>query len=106
MESLDQLYADMLHRGFLVLQQALDANDVAWARAEVELLHNIPGLIGEQNLQRHRYFWLQERMHYLAWIESSGHSLAKSRMTVYYAPVWQEMEPLYNELLSTASPQV
>ena len=105
MESLDPLYAEMLHRGFIVLRQALEAKDEPWINAEIELLHNVPSLIGEANIHRHRYFWTAERDHYMAWITNSGSAQAKSRMITYYVPLWKEMEPLVAELLSTAAPQ-
>lgn len=102
MESLDQLYVDLLHRGMTVLMQALDAQDLAWASAEVELLHNVPSLIGEGNAQRHQYFWEQERAAYQAWVDAHGSREAKSRMSVYYAPIWKEMAPIMAELVSAA----
>ncbi len=60
--------------------------------AELELLHNIPSLLGEENIERHRYFWFKERTHYLEWLTSNGSAEAQSRMRTFYEPIWQEME--------------
>jgi hypothetical protein len=92
MTKLDDLYRQFLQFGFVVLRQALDAHDSEWMTAEVELLHNVPSLIGEKNPSRHRYFWDQERTAYLDWVRAPGRELQKSRMATYYEPLWKEME--------------
>jgi hypothetical protein len=94
MNALDQLYARMLQLGFVVLQQAVDSGDADWVRAEVALLHNVPTLLGEENLERHRYFWEHERELYLEWLREHGTADAESRMRTYYQPLWEDMEPL------------
>ena len=102
METIHQHYARFLELGFLVLRQAIDARDWEWANAERELLHNVPSLLDEPNVERHRYFWVHERQHYLDWINRRGGE-PRSRMLTYYAPLWTEMEPAMQELLSTPS---
>lgn len=94
MSELDRLYARMLQVGFIVLNQAIDSGDQDWVRAEVELLHNLPSLLGEDNAQRHQYFWDQERTHYMQWVQAHGPEEARSRMRTYYEPIWRELEPL------------
>jgi hypothetical protein len=94
---LNELYAQLLSVGFLVMRQAADANDPDWLDAEFELLHNVPSLIGESNIERHRYFWSQERTHHIEWASSPGRETARSRMLTYYKPIWDEMEPLLAE---------
>lgn len=94
MEKLRELYGRFLAAGFVVLRQAVDANDLEWAARETELLHNVPSLIDEPNVERHRYFWHIEREHYLDWVRLPGRERAKSRMPTYYAPLWREMEPV------------
>jgi hypothetical protein len=98
-EALNACYANLLHIGFIVLSQALGAKDLEWAEAERELLHNIPSLLNESNPERHKYFWLVERERYIEWASNAG-SEQRSRMLTYYAPIWREMEPLVQELLS------
>lgn len=95
---LDHLYARMLHVGFIVLRQALDAQDHGWMDLECELLHNVPSLIGESNVERHRYFWEQERTLYLERISVPGREEARSRMHTYYKPIWDDMGPLVAQL--------
>jgi hypothetical protein len=87
--------------GFIVLRQAIDSGDRTWLNAELELLHNIPSLIDEPNLERHRYFWNTERPYYLESLKSSGNVEAESRMRTFYAPVWKEMEPEMRHVLQS-----
>ncbi|OJU98496.1 MAG: hypothetical protein BGO12_22670 [Verrucomicrobia bacterium 61-8] len=89
---LDTLYRELLKVGFVVLRQAVDAGDTGWIAAEIELLHNVPSLIGETNLTRHEYFWDKERRAYLEWVCVPGREKQKSRMTTYYEPLWNEMK--------------
>jgi hypothetical protein len=93
MDERDILYARFLQVGFIVLNQAVDSGDQDWIRAEIELLHNVPGLLQESNLERHHYFWNQERTHYIDWVQAHGSEEARSRMRTYYAPIWDELEP-------------
>jgi hypothetical protein len=96
---IDSLYAQILQAGFLVLRQAFESGIQDWINAELELLRNVPSLIGETNTARHRYFWYKERKRYLDWVSESGRDQAKSRMMTYYLPIWDEMEPLMTQLL-------
>jgi hypothetical protein len=100
MDALNAFYGRLLQVGFIVLRQAVWSNDPEWAQVEVQHLHNIPSLINEPNIQRHRYFWYQERGQYIEWVAKKGGE-PKSRMLVYYAPIWNEMEPAVNEFLNS-----
>ena len=92
MRPLDSLYRDLLNVGFVVLRQAMDSQNREWLEAEVELLHNIPSLIEEENQHRHHYFWSQERAAYIERLKSLGQELPLSRMRTFYEPIWKEME--------------
>lgn len=97
MDNLDRLYTRLLQVGLLVLDQALEAGDTDWARAEVQHLHNLPSLIGEEIPERHSYFWNEERTQYIDWLITHGSELARSRMRTYYEPIWDELQPLIVE---------
>jgi len=99
MDELNSLYAKLLSLGFIVLRQAVESGDPEWAEAELEMLHNVPSLLGEDNVERHRYYWFTERPHYIDWTTAPGREEARSRMLTFYEPVWREMEPLVAELL-------
>jgi len=101
MNSLNKYYLQLLEIGFLVLRQAADEGDSNWLSAELDFLHNVPSLVGETNLHRHRYFWFQERDRYLSWIENSGSDRSKSRMRTFYEPILKEMEPIVVERLGS-----
>jgi hypothetical protein len=98
MTELDSLYTRLLRLGFIVLKQAAASPDRRWLAAELEMLHNVPSLIGEENHARHQYYWSQERPAYLNWVASSGNAEAKSRMLTYYQPIWCEMEAIVADM--------
>ena len=91
MSDRDRIYTELLQAGFVVLRQAIESGDSDWLSAEVEMLHNVPSLIGDQNPERHAYFWTQERDQYVQWVASSGSHAAESRMRTYYEPIWSEL---------------
>ena len=66
---LDQVYIELLQVGFIVLRQAVDSGNNDWVNAEVEMLHNIPSLVGEKNSHRHQHYWNAERPQYIKWIK-------------------------------------
>lgn len=92
MSRLDGFYARTLQVGILVLRQAVESGNREWIDAELELLHNVPSLLGEDNKRRHQYFWDKERTSYIEWVSAPGREEAKSRMRTYYEPIWNEME--------------
>jgi len=106
MSELDALYARLLSLGFVVLRQAIDSGDPEWITAELEMLHNVPTLLGEGNPERHRYYWFTERTHYIDWASAPGRDGPRSRMLTYYEPIWREMEPLVARLLKRHETQV
>lgn len=93
-DQLDALYMELLALGMIVLRQALDRANIEWAVREVEMLHNIPGLVGERNVARHRYYWLQERQAYISSIKELNNDHAMSGMETYYMPIWDEMQKI------------
>lgn len=99
MNELDVLYARLLQLGFIILRDAAHSGDREWLNAELEMLHNVPSLLGEENAERHRCYWYSERQHYIDWVSAPGRDRAKSRMLTYYEPIWREMEASIEELL-------
>jgi len=71
MRDLEPFYTRLLTVGFVVMRQAAESTDPEWLDAEFELLHKVPSLIGEANAERHRYFWHQERTHYIQWASTA-----------------------------------
>jgi hypothetical protein len=97
-EELSKCYCQLLMVGFVVLRQAMEANDRDWMDHEIEFLHNIPTLIADPNSGRHNYFWSQERPHYMKWVSAPGHELQRSAMQTYYEPILDSMVPLIAKL--------
>ena len=93
MDELNSLYLQMMQLGMLVLRQAVSEHDDEWAAAEVELLHNVPNLINDFDVEQHRYFWNATRVAHIDWIEANDHETARSRMRIYYDPIWKQLEP-------------
>jgi hypothetical protein len=98
-EKLDAWYRELLQFGLVVLRRAIYAGNIGWSKLEVEMLHNIPSLIGEPNLERHGYYWFTERELYRERIAALGLDEPKSCMRTYYEPIWQEMEPVLMRML-------
>lgn len=92
MQEINRLYAKLLEFGLHTLRVASYLQDKEWLDAEIEMLHNIPSLIGEESVERHRYNWFQERKNFLRWVDTSGREEAKSRTKTFYEPVWRELK--------------
>ena len=105
MRDLDLLYGQFLHAGFAVLRMALNSKNWEWIDAEYEILHNVPSLIGEDNLERHKYFWFGERTLHMNWASAPGREEAHRRMLAYYKPIWDKMEPLIMKFVSQGGSQ-
>jgi len=97
-EKLTPLYLLHLQLGFIILREAMASGSREWLNAEIELLHNIPTLIGEENLPRHIYFWNEERGLYLDRLSALSETDANSKMRTYYEPLWNDMKPIIQQL--------
>jgi hypothetical protein len=102
MEELNAHYCQLLHVGFIVLREAVHSHNDAWVQAEIDFLHNMPSLISEANIERHRYFWFTERELYLEKIAAIGLEKATSRMRTFYEPTLNEMEPVMLGILRSS----
>ena len=71
-----------ISRGLVLLREAILSRDYARAEAEVTLLHNIPSLLDEPNIERHRYFWFVERAAHIEWASAPGREASLSCMNL------------------------
>ena len=101
MVNLARCYCELLQVGFIVIRQAIESADKEWLSVELDMLHNIPSLINETKLKRHRYYWTKERQLYLEWVNLPGHEFANSRSKTYYDPIWKEMEPIMEGIIDS-----
>lgn len=92
MAALDDCYVQLLKVGFLLLRKASDENDTEWVAKEVEHLHNIPSLIGDQNTSRHRFYWDKERVPYMEWVKANASQVHRELVEAMYHPIWDSME--------------
>jgi hypothetical protein len=90
----------MLERGLIILRGRIWSKDLEWAEAEADLLHNIPSLLNESNVNRHKSWWSVERELYIEKLDRLGREEANSKMKTYYAPIWAEMQPIMEGLKS------
>jgi len=70
MSEFNALYSKLLGFGLISLLEAVRYRNLECAEAEIELLHNIPGLLDEPNVERHRYSWFSERDAYIQWVNA------------------------------------
>jgi hypothetical protein len=98
-DEFDRFYCFFLTAGFMALRRAAEANDAGWLNSEIELLHNVPSLIGSDVPGRHSYFWTKEGATYTDYVKMSGREAQRSHMRTYYEPIWRDMEPLVSVLL-------
>ncbi len=64
-DEIDSIYKLILSVGLTHLRDLCLRGLAAEAAVETEHLHNIPSLIGELNIERHKYYWFSERKRYL-----------------------------------------
>lgn len=84
----------LLNVGFIVLREALKSGNINWVDAEIEMLHNVPSLIGEENIRRHEYYWEKERVAYIERISKviTVNKNALSLMNTFYKPTWEQIQ--------------
>ena len=107
MESLDALYWNILKSGLISTCAAAGEGDLSRCRAEAEHIHNIPSLIGEQNVARHLYYATQEREAYIQWLLSTNRKELREHALLVFGSEWQQMDAVlglpaisYDERLS------
>ena len=88
---LDQIYLEILKAGILAVRNAAHDGELSYCRAEADHIHNIPSLIGEDNIERHNYYYNAERVDYLKWLNSNGSEEAKQWILKRYLKAWEEM---------------
>ena len=94
MSELDGLYLSLLRYGLLLIRDAAWLGNAEWAKAEAEHLHEIPTLIGEDNVHRHLDYLRRKRLVYLEFVESANLPDLNTGVDTYYRPVWRQMAAL------------
>jgi hypothetical protein len=91
---LDALYLELLRYGLLLLRDAVWLGDVEWAKAETQHLHEIPTLIGDDNVHRHVDYMQRIRVDYVKFVKGSDRPELNTGVATYYYPVWRQMTAL------------
>lgn len=102
-DSLDEVYTSILSLGLIALRNAGDAKDSQRCVIEADHLHNLPSLIGEENISRHLYYLNKERVRYVEKARAHDAQIGNSACmeTVrQYAPHWEELLSILGEMAS------
>lgn len=91
MKELDPLYLELLQAGLLLLRSAACDGNLEWCKVEAEHLHNVPSLIGEENMERHFYYMKNERLRYVQWVQSASQSTTTTEAIARYILIWKRM---------------
>ena len=93
MRTRDEIYLDILRFGLLYILAAATHGNAKACELEADHLHNIPGLIGEKNEQRHQYYFDIERTSYLNRYTGQQASIAEAKFALArYRELWAELE--------------
>jgi hypothetical protein len=91
MKLLDPIYLQLLGHGLLILRNAAYAKDIEWCEREADHLHNIPSLIGDDNVHRHTYYVHQEARSYAKWVDNANRPDLLGWVQLLYMPLWTKM---------------
>ena len=90
----DETYKQILHHGMHHLQELLLRSEWELAALEVEHLHNVPSLIAEPNLERHKYYFYKEKVFYQTMLQTKGGETHKRFVKIFYEPNWKALQSL------------
>ena len=88
-KELDPIYLQLLRTGLLSLRDAALRNDLPACQAEAECLHEVPTLVGEDNIQRHFHYARVVFRSYIEWARATGRSDVNERVNAFYVPIWK-----------------
>jgi hypothetical protein len=94
MKSLDPIYLRILTTGLVNVIAAAEDGDTERCRVEAEHIHNIPSLIGEDNINRHLCYANTERKSYADWIYSNVKKEYRGEIMPFYYCAWREMDTI------------
>jgi hypothetical protein len=90
MEQLDKDYLYILKHGLLRARDAAYEPTNERVKRETEHLHEIPTLIGEENLHRHIDYLIRMRGMYMEWYRENRPDMLPEIRSVFY-PAWTRM---------------
>jgi hypothetical protein len=88
-QSREQAYLDLLHRGSVMLRNFAHTGDVLLCRIEADHLHNIPTLLHEDNEHRHEYYVHGERGLFFQRLRHLGATEYLEQVRIWYTEPWQ-----------------
>ena len=88
-QSREQAYLDLLHRGLVMLRNFAHTGDVELCRIEADHLHNIPTLLHEANEHRHEYYIRGERGVFLERLRQLGATEYLEQIRIWYSEPWR-----------------
>src|SRR5690242_17521360 len=100
MIELDEHYRSILRAGLNRLRDAARLGNLSRCQIEAEYLHNIPSLIGEENIHRHQDHATREREAYLKWVLQTNDADLESWVACYYRPHWQAIDSILRNAIA------
>lgn len=91
MRQIDEIYLSILTQGLIALREAAYKGDAERCFREAEHLHNIPSLIGEENLERHFYYFNVERNSYCEWAKNANRAELIEFIQFQCVPLWEKL---------------
>ncbi len=86
---------EILAQGVLQARAAGWSGDAAWAAAEADHVHNLPGLLADYSPAHLRYYWDAERPAYLARVTPDRESA--------FRPLWEQLRSHVERPIPTAA---
>lgn len=94
MNELDTLYRDLTKFGLSIIRNTLHGTDQAWALAQAEFIHEVPGLIGNPDASHHISWWDDHRKAYFDWMtENESAEADEMREEDLYGAMLAQIEP-------------
>lgn len=91
-------YIKILKAGLLAIREAAELGDLELCAKEAVHLHNLPSLIGEENIERHIYYYAHEMVDYLEWVMASGREDLKLFVKTFYCEPWDEIGSIIRQV--------
>lgn len=91
MNTIDRLYIELLSHGLAALRNAMQRGAFEYCRCESEHLHEVPSLIGNNNMAVHEFYLTVTRVTYTQCINAIGGS-GNAFLDRRYAHLWGELE--------------
>ncbi|WP_406698386.1 hypothetical protein V5E97_05940 [Singulisphaera sp. Ch08] len=92
MSELDWIYQRILMCGLVSVRKALRLGEHEYCKCEIEHLHELPTLIGDENILRHRYYATGTRELYKRCLIMIDSTFARDHIETAYVGYWKALD--------------